>query len=164
MYDLEGKVALVTGVGREHGIGRAIAMRLAQEGADVAVNDLEAPPGDARQTGWRGVPDVVRGIEALGREAVGVFADVSDAAQVDRMVSETLERFGHIDILVNNAASRPGRDRVPVVDLEEHAWDLVQRVNVKGTFLCSRAVARAMIRRRKGGEDPHYLIVEGKAR
>ena len=152
MYDLEGKVALVTGVGREHGIGRAIAMRLAQEGADVAVNDLEAAPGEARHTGWRGVPDIVRGIEALGREALGVFADASDAAQVDRMVSETLERFGYIDILVNNAASRPGRDRVPVVDLEEHAWDLVHRVNVKGTFLCSRAVARAMIRRRKGGK------------
>ncbi len=152
MYDLEGKVALVTGAGNEPGIGRAIAMRLAQEGADVVVNDLGTPPGGTRKTGWRGIPDVVQGIEALGREALGVYADVSDAAQVDRMVSETLERFGHIDILVNNAASPPGRDRVPVVELEENAWDLVQRVNVKGTFLCSRAVARAMIRRGKGGK------------
>ena len=163
MYDLEGKVALVTGAGGEHGIGRAIAMRLAQEGADVAVNDLEAPPGGAGQTGgWRGVPDVVRGVEALGRQALGVFADVSDATQVDRMVSETLVRFGHIDILVNNAASRPGRDRVPVVELEEHAWDLVQRVNVKGTFLCSRAVARAMIRRKKGGKILIVSSAKGK--
>ena len=152
MYDLEGKVALVTGAGNEPGIGRAIAMRLAQEGADVVVNDLGTPPGGTRKTGWRGIPDVVQGIEALGREALGVYADVSDAAQVDRMVSETLKRFGHIDILVNNAASPPGRDRVPVVELEENAWDLVQRVNVKGTFLCSRAVARAMIRRGKGGK------------
>ncbi len=152
MYDLEGKVALVTGAGNEPGIGRAIAMRLAQEGADVVVNDLGTPPGGTRKTGWRGIPDVVQGIEALGREALGVYADVSDAAQVDRMVSETLERFGHIDILFNNAASPPGRDRVPVVELEENAWDLVQRVNVKGTFLCSRAVARAMIRRGKGGK------------
>ncbi len=162
MYDLEGKVALVTGAGGEHGIGRAIATRLAQEGADVVVNDLDAPSGDAGQTGWRGVPDVVQDIEALGRQALGVFADVSDAAQVDRMVSETLERFGHIDILVNNAASRPGRDRVPVVELEEQAWDLVQRVNVKGTFLCSRAVARTMIRRGKGGKILIVSSAKGK--
>ena len=112
--------------------------------------------------GWRGVSDVVRDIEALGRGALGVFADVSDAAGVDRMVSETLERFGHIDILVNNAASRPGRDRVPVVELEEQAWDLVQRVNVKGTFLCSRAVARAMIRRGKGGKILIVSSAKGK--
>jgi NAD(P)-dependent dehydrogenase (short-subunit alcohol dehydrogenase family) len=58
------------------------------------------------------------------------------------MVNRTLERFGHIDILVNNAGSRPGRDRVPVVELEEDAFDEVMRVNVRGTYLCSRAVAR----------------------
>ncbi len=150
MYNLEGKVALVTGAGGKHGIGRSIAMRLAQEGANVVVNDLEPPSENARRSGWHGVPDVVKEIEALGRGALGILADVSLAAEVERMVSETLERFGRIDILVNNAASRPGRDRVPVVELEEDAWDLVQRVNVRGTFLCSRAVARDMIRRGSG--------------
>ena len=162
MYNLEGKVALVTGAGGKRGVGRAIAMRLAQEGADVVVNDLEAPSENVRPSCWRGVPEVVQGIEALGRGALGILADVSDAAQVERMVSETLERFGHIDILVNNAASRPGRDRVPVVELEEDAWDLVQRVNVKGTFLCSRAVARQMIRRGNGGKMLIISSTKGK--
>lgn len=162
MYNLEGKVALVTGAGGKQGIGRAIAMRLAQEGAHVVVKDHEEPSENARPSSWRGVPDVVQGIEALGRGALGILADVSDAAQVERMVSETLERFGHIDILVNNAASRPGRDRVPVVELEEDAWDLVQRVNVKGTFLCSRAVARAMIRRGNGGKILIISSTKGK--
>jgi NAD(P)-dependent dehydrogenase (short-subunit alcohol dehydrogenase family) len=162
MYNLEGKVALVTGAGGKQGVGRAIAMRLAQEGADVVVNDLEAPSKNVRPSGWRGVPDVVQGIEALGRRALGVLADVSDAAQVERMVSETIERFGQIDILVNNAASRPGSDRVPVVELEEDAWDLVQRVNVKGTFLCSRAVARQMICRGNGGKILIISSTKGK--
>ena len=162
MYNLEGKVALVTGAGGKQGIGRAIAMRLAQEGADLVVNDLGAPSEDAQPSGWRGVADVVEDIEALGREALGILADVSEAAQVERMVGETLERFGHIDILVNNAASRPGRDRVPVVELEEEAWDLVQRVNVKGTFLCSRAVAREMIRRGNGGKILIISSTRGK--
>ena len=159
MYNLEGKVALVTGAGGEQGIGRAIAMRLAHEGANVVVNDLEAPAQGA--SGW-GVTDVAWNIEALGRKALGLLADVSDAAQVERMVTETLERFGQIDILVNNAASRPGRDRVPVVELEEEAFDLVQQVNVKGTFLCSRAVAREMIRRGKGGKILIISSTKGK--
>ena len=162
MYNLAGKVALVTGAGGKQGIGRAIAMRLAREGADVIVNDLEAGRAGGSGSSWRGVPDVVEGIEALGREALGILADVSDAAEVERMVNEALGRFAQIDILVNNAASRPGRDRVPVVELEEEAWDLVQRVTVKGTFLCSRAVAREMIRRGKGGKILIISSTRGK--
>ena len=158
MYDLGGKVALVTGAGGERGIGRAIANRLAQEGADIIVNDVAQNPYGQRPSGWEGLPDVVREIEALGRQAMGVQADVSDSAQVDNMVREEIGRFGHIDILVNNAGSRPGRDRVPVYELEEQEWDLVQRVNVKGTFLCSRAVSREMIRRGPGGQDHRHLL------
>jgi len=84
MYNLAGKVAVVTGAGGKQGIGRAIAMRLALEGADVVVNDIEARSNNARTSPWRGVPDVVQEIEALGREALGILADVSDAAQVER--------------------------------------------------------------------------------
>ena len=152
MYDLHGKVALVTGAGGEHGFGRAIATRLAQDGADVVVNDVAQNPYPGRPARWGGLQDVVREIEALGRQSIGIVADVSDSAQVDRMVRQGLERFGHLDILVSNAASRHGRDVVPVVELEEDVWDETMRINAKGTFLCSKAVAREMIRRGAGGK------------
>ncbi|MCH8279525.1 MAG: glucose 1-dehydrogenase [Chloroflexi bacterium] len=156
MYDLNGKVAIVTGAGGRHGIGRAIALRLAQEGADVVVTDIQRSldhmrPAD-RQAGWRGLPSVVEEIEALGRQGLGLYSDVSDSAQVTDMVGRTLEQFGRIDILVNNAGSQPGPDRVLVVELEESAFDEVMRVNVRGTYLCSKAVAQHMIGRGGGGK------------
>ena len=163
MYDLSGKVAIVTGAGGRNGIGRAIANRLTQEGADVVVTDIErsveAIRPEDRQAGWEGLPSVVSEIEASGRQALGLFSDVSDSSQVEDMVNQTLQRFGHIDILVNNAGSRPGRDRVPVVELEEDAFDEVMRVNVRGTYLCSRAVARHMIGR--GGPGKIIIISSG---
>src|SRR3989442_3897982 len=109
MYDLRGKVALVTAAGGERGFGRAVAARLPEEGADVIVNDVAQNPYTGRSTDWGGLKDVVREIEALGRQSLGIVADVSDSAQVDRMVRQGLERFGHIDILFSNAASRHGR-------------------------------------------------------
>ena len=160
MYDLSGKVALVTGAGGERGIGRAVARRLAAEGAHVAVNDVDGQRGEAGA--WGGVDSVVREIRATGREAVGVTADVSDAAQVEEMAARVVKRFGRIDILVNNAGSRPGRDRVPVVDLEQEAWDAVYRVNVKGVFLCARAAARRMIDQGKGGKIVNVSSSRGK--
>ena len=83
----------------------------------------------------------------MGRKALGLFSDVSDSTQVQQMIDQTLEKFGRIDILVNNAGSRPGKDRVPVVELEEEAFDEVMRVNFRGTYLCSQAVARHMLGR-----------------
>ncbi len=159
MYDLSGKVALVTGAGGERGIGRAIALRLADEGAAVVVNDLEVDEGESA---WRGADSVVGDLRERGGDAVAALADVADAAQVDGMVARAMDRFGRIDILVNSAASRPGRDRVPVVDLEEDVWDHVQRVNVKGTFLCCRAVARRMIERGEGGKIVNISSTTGK--
>lgn len=160
MYDLEGKVALVTGAGGEHGLGRAIALRLAQEGAHVAINDVVER---RLQVGaWAGLPDLAREIEALGRQALPVVADVANAAQVEAMVQKTLDKFGQIDILVNNAGALAGRDRVPVVELEEAEWDRIQNVNVKGTFLCSRAAARAMIARGQGGRIINLSSTSGK--
>jgi NAD(P)-dependent dehydrogenase (short-subunit alcohol dehydrogenase family) len=160
MYNLDGKVALVTGAGGEHGIGRAIAVRLAQEGADVILNDVVSKP--ARSSSWNGLPQVVREIEALGRQALGVLADVSQADQVAAMVRRGLEHFGQIDILVNNAGAPAGRDRVPVVDLAPEDWDLIQNVNAKGTYLCCRAVARAMIERGQGGKIINISSTAGK--
>ncbi len=148
MPTLKDKVALVTGAGGEHGIGRAIARRFAQEGAHVVVSDLTV---NARGD-WAGLHAVVEEIEALGQQALAMEVDVTRAEQVDQMVQGVLDRFGKIDILVNNAGAPAGPDRVPVVELEEDVFDLIQRVNVKGTFLCARAVARYLIVRGEGGK------------
>lgn len=162
MHSLSGKVALVTGAAGERGIGRAIATRLAEEGADVAVSDIVALPHGKGETGWGGLPQVVREIEALGRRCTGILADVTCADQVEHMVRQTVADLGRIDVFVSNAASRPGRDRVLVVDLDEDAWDTVQRVNVKGTFLSCRAVARVMIDQGEGGKIITMSSVSGK--
>jgi NAD(P)-dependent dehydrogenase (short-subunit alcohol dehydrogenase family) len=160
MYNLGGKVALVTGAGGEHGLGRAIARRLAEEGADVAINDVV--PKRLDSSTWAGLPDLVREIEGFGRRSQSIVADVSNAEQVDAMIQQTLERFGQIDILVNNAGALAGRDRVPVVELEESEWDRILSVNAKGTFLCSRAAARAMIKRGSGGKIINISSTAGR--
>ena len=162
MYNLNGKVALVTGTGGKNGIGRAIATRLAKEGADVAVNDIAEHPYAADQAEWQGLPDVVREIEAMGQRSISVVADVSDAKQVGEMVDKTVAHFGKIDILVNNAGTIAGKDRVLVVDLAEEDWDRVQRVNVKGVFLCSQAVSRRLITQGTGGKIINISSVTGK--
>ncbi len=148
MSKLKNKVALITGAGGEHGIGRAIAMRFAREGADIVVSDLTA---NARGD-WAGLPAVAEEIEAMGRRVLTTEVDVTSAEQVEQMVNTALTQFGKIDILVNNAGAPAGPDRVPVAELEEDVFDLVQRVNVKGTFLCSRAVVRHLTKRNKGGK------------
>lgn len=160
MYNLQGKLALVTGAGGERGIGRAIAMRLAQEGADVVVNDVRAQ--SAAGEPWGGMAQVVREIEALGRRSLGVVADVGDATQVQAMVEQVVAQFGQIDILVNNAGARAGRDRVPVVELDEAEWDRVQRINSKGVFLCCQAVARVMVAANRGGRMINIASTAGK--
>ena len=153
MYDLAGKTALVTGAGGKGGIGRAIALRLAQEGADVAVNDLHRSSG---------LTAVVAEIEALGQAALGIAADVSQAADVKRMTVQAVAHFGRLDILVNNAGMPAGRDRVPVLELEEEAFDLVQAVNVRGTFLCCREAARVMVTQGDGGKIINISSTAGK--
>lgn len=152
MYDFEGKVAIVTGAASQRGIGHSCALRLAKEGASVVVVDLEVPIQrfleEQRDTEWNGLSSVVEEIERLGHQAMAVSADTSDWSQVNLMAEKALERFGRIDILVNNAAVN--QEPVPVVDLEEAVWDRVMAVNVKGVFLCSKRIAREMIQQRGG--------------
>ena len=149
MYNLEGKVALVTGAGGEHGIGRGIALRLAQEGADVVVTDITAKPYTDSE--WGGLPAVQAEIASLGRRALALTCDVSDEESVNSAMQKALATMGRIDILVNNAGARAAGDRVPVVDLPKEEWDRVLNVNLTGTFLCSRAAARHMVARGGGG-------------
>ena len=129
MAELTGRVALVTGAGR--GMGRASAERIAADGARVVVNDLD----ETRAS------EVADRLVSEGAEAIGVAADVSDAADVSRLVDTAREAFGDVDILVNNAGVLR---RTGILDLGEDEWDLVLDVNLKGTYLCTRAVLPAM--------------------
>jgi 3-oxoacyl-[acyl-carrier protein] reductase/meso-butanediol dehydrogenase/(S,S)-butanediol dehydrogenase/diacetyl reductase len=151
MGRFEGKVAMVTGSGGERGFGRAIARRLAAEGADLVLTDI-APAGirvvaAKGATGWRGLEAVADEIRAAGRRAVIAQIDVRAADQVQRAVDLADRTFGRIDILVNNAAAPPGSDRVPVVELPEEAWHVILDTNLTGTYLCSKAVAGLMVAR-----------------
>ena len=134
--DLTDKVAIVTGAGQ--GIGRAIALRLADAGATVVVVELNRKAGET----------VAKEIEALGRTALVVEADVSKLDQTQRMAAQTLEAFNQIDILVNNAGIAGKTATLP--DLDESDWDAVLDVNLKGVFLCCKAVIDHMIERRYG--------------
>lgn len=147
-YNLKGKVALVTGAGGQRGIGRAIALRLAAEGAHVVISDIRESNGP--DAPWRGMPDVIREIESMGSRAIGIAADISDARQVQALFDGAARQMGRLDIVVNNAAAQAGADRVPVVELDETQWDRVHQINCKGTFLCCQAAARVMIPQGRG--------------
>ncbi len=137
--DGEGRVALVTGAAR--GIGRGIALRLAADGLDVAVNDLEANA--------EALDDVAREVREAGARSAAVVADVSEADEVEDMVGRVVEEFGRLDVMVANA----GISRVEsILDTEPEDWDRVMEINARGVFLCYKAAARQMIRQGTGGK------------
>lgn len=146
MGSLSGKVALVTGAASKRSMGRAVAVRLAREGADVAVLDkYDAPksiwPGDE---GWGGLNAVVAEVKAQGRKGLVLVTDVSKGIEVDEAVAKTLEKFGRIDILVHCGGIR-GAMTTPIVDLSEEEWRAILDINLTGSFLIARAVAKTMI-------------------
>lgn len=132
---LKGKTAIVTGAG--NGIGRAIAIMFAKEGADIVVADV-----DLQAAG-----KVANEIGALGFRAQAIKCDVSSSREVGLCVKGTLDKFNRIDILVNNAGMHK---MAPSEELSEADWDRIMDVNLKGQFLCSQAVARQMIKQGKG--------------
>ena len=129
--NLSDKIAIVTGAGQ--GIGKAIALRLANAGADVAIMDLNMAAAEA----------VAQEIETIGRNALPVQADVSQSVEVNAAVEKVISTFGRVDILVNNAGIA-GRT-LPLTDLEDADWDAVIGVNLTGVFLCCKAVIAPMI-------------------
>lgn len=137
--DLRGKTAIVTG--SSAGIGSAIATRFARSGANVVIDyPDEREHANAQK--------VIEAIERDGGTAVCARADVSSEQDADALVAAGVERFGGVDILVNNAGIEQSH---PVVELPLEVWERILRINLTGTFLCSRAAARAMIARGKGG-------------
>ncbi len=147
MPKLDGKVAVVTGGGR--GIGREHALALARAGANIVVNDLGASlAGEGADTGP--AHDVVREIEALGGEAVADGENVADFAGAKRLIDGAVAAFGRLDILVNNAGIL--RDRM-LVNMEEHEWDAVIEVHLKGHFAPTRHAAAHWRERSKAGDQ-----------
>ncbi len=136
MFDLRGKVALVTGGSR--GIGREISLALARAGADVAINYV----GNRDKA-----KEVVSGILALGRRSTALRADVSLRAEVEAMVETVIQDFGSLDILINNAGVLTFE---PFLEMKEDTWDQVIDVNLKGQFLVAQAASRHMVRRGRG--------------
>ena len=132
---LENKVAVVTGAGR--GIGKAIAIRLAEEGARIVVNDVDLAFAE----------NVVEKLKQTGREALAIKADVANWPEVESMFEQVEQRFGGVDILVNNAGIRKD---VPFHKISEPEWDTVIAVQLKGSFNCARAAQKYMLKQSYG--------------
>lgn len=135
LLDLTGKVAVITGSGR--GLGKAVADGLAAAGAVAVIADIDEK--SAAETACL--------LSEAGHESLAVQVDVADASSVDRMVDTVISQCGRIDILVNNAGINR---RNPCIDMSEQDWDTVIDINLKGTFLCCRAVGRVMVEQRQG--------------
>jgi NAD(P)-dependent dehydrogenase (short-subunit alcohol dehydrogenase family) len=135
--ELKDTVAIITGAAR--GIGRGVAQALAREGAHVVIADLPSVQEEMERTGAL--------VEGEGAQALLVHCDVRESSQVSALAQAALDRFGRIDILVNNAGVI---SVAPVASMSEEEWDRVLAVNLKGTFLCSKAVVPHMVERRAG--------------
>jgi 3-oxoacyl-[acyl-carrier protein] reductase len=135
---LEGKIALVTGAGRAgKGIGRSISLKLAKEGAKIAIADFVPEAAEA----------VAKEVEEMGGEALAIQGSVSNLEDVEKMAKATVDKFGRIDILVNNAGIT--RDNI-LLRMTEQEWDMVLDTNLKGVFMCTKVVSKLMIRQRSG--------------
>lgn len=159
MSTLNGKVALVTGAGGRHGIGRAIALKLAAMGADVVVTDLPstalplAAPTDQSVAveAWKGIDSVAAEIAGLGRRGLALSCNLTQIDQIEGLVGNVLGQFGHIDILVNNARAVVGRDRVPITEVPREVLQDFLNVNVVAAFTLIQLVGRRMMERNAGG-------------
>jgi 3-oxoacyl-[acyl-carrier protein] reductase len=133
--ELAGKVALVTGGAQ--GIGRAVALLLGRNGADIVISDINLEKAE----------ETANEVQAIGRKAMAMKVNVADLREVERMVEAIIEKFGKIDILVNNAGI--ARDKL-ILRMTEEDWDAVLNVNLKGTFNCTKAVVRYMSKQKSG--------------
>lgn len=144
---LSGKVALITGSAR--GIGKAIALELANHGAKIVINDI-LPKNEIDKT--------LEEIRKSSDQAIGIRADITIFEEVESMVKEIINKFGKIDILVNNAGII--RDSL-LIRMKEEDWDAVININLKGTFNCSKTVAKYMMRQKSGGKIVNISSVIG---
>ena len=172
---LAGKVAIVTGAGRMRGIGRAIAVRLAGEGADVVVTAItraqQSLPEHEREAGWRGAESVAEEVRALGRRpdgrasarALALDVDVTKPEQVRAMVERARAEFGRIDVLVNNAGLALVSGKKDLWDVDDDEWRREIDVNLNGVFHCCKAVAKALVEQGEGGRIVNISSLAGRA-
>lgn len=155
MGNLDGKVALITGAGGMKGIGRATALKLAAQGADLVLSDVQRAPANLPPqevaAHWRSIDSVAEEVEALGRRCLKIWCDLTVSAQIQAMVEQAVAHFGHIDILVNNARAIIGRDRVPVTELNEDVWQHFFAINTTAVFLVTKFVGQVMVKQASGG-------------
>jgi len=152
MQTLAGRVALITGAGRAGSIGAAVARRLGQDGADVAVADLCAPPTDLPHAGngqWEELAALAGDVQAMGVRCVPLRVDVSDASSVQAVIARVKETLGRLDILVNNAGVAVGP--APVIGMADEAWRRTLEINATGTFLCCKYALPLMMEGPRGG-------------
>jgi NAD(P)-dependent dehydrogenase (short-subunit alcohol dehydrogenase family) len=162
MSSLKGKVALVTGAASKRGMGHAVAVRLAREGADVVVADKYAAPksmfpGDE---GWGGLDEIVKEVKSAGGQGLAVTLDINVVREIDAAIDKILKKLGRIDILVHAAAIR-GPVGVNVVDLPEQDIRSIIDVDLVGAFLICKAAARAMMAGGKGGKIVIFCSLAG---
>lgn len=162
----EGKVAVVTGAGRMRSIGRAIAVELARAGCDVAITGTgrspESFPADEKAAGWRDIESVADEVRALGRSALPLVADIASESGVEELFDRVEAELGPVRVLVNNAAASRGNDRVHVLELEAAEFDTVMSINLRGTFLMTRAFARRAVARQDTGSVINISSIGGK--
>jgi NAD(P)-dependent dehydrogenase (short-subunit alcohol dehydrogenase family) len=160
---LQDRVAIVTGCARERGIGRAIAMRLAREGADIVAADFcRSLPGypDAKFGQMAELESLVGDIKRLGRRAIAVSVDVTNEQEVAAMSETAMKEFGRIDILCNNAGGGVGGG--PVIQQTLDSWSRTIAINLTGTFLCAKHVAPRMVAGARGGRIINTASIAGK--
>ena len=166
MADLTGKVALISGAARHRGLGRAMALRLAEDGADIVVTGRTRAPDDRPQNekdmGWQGVSSLAEEIEAMGRQALAVEADVTDKADVERLVNAAREKFGRVDVLVNNAGVPSGAGDAPILDMEDDLWYSTVDINLNGVYLVTKAVGQLMREKNEGGSIINISSTAGR--
>lgn len=166
MGELDNKVAFVTGAGRLRGIGRACAVALAELGANVVITGTgrspESFPADEKAVNWRDVESTADQIRALGCRALPLVFDVTNPAEVEKAVQDTIAEFGRIDILINNAAVARGEDRTPIESLSPDVFQRVVDVKLRGAFLCTQAIVQQMYAQNEGGKIVNISSVAGK--
>ncbi len=166
MGELDGKIAIVTGGGRMRSIGRSAVLELARLGADVVITGTNRSPDtfpdDEKEVAWKGVDSVADEVRSYGRRALTMPLDVTDAAQVEDVITETVSEFGRVDILMNNAAYPRGKDRLPMLDVPEDVFQRVVDIKITGAFLCTQAAVRQMIAQGDGGKIVNVSSSAGK--